>query len=72
MTKKEFLEKYPELEDDGNISNMKILLLENYLNSDHFKNDIKIKNLLSDYNSLKISEVRNKKINDIFINKNNF
>lgn len=69
MTKKDFLQKYPELEDDGNISDIKILLLTNYSKHFYSKEDKKVKNLLDDYNNLMISEIRNKKINEIFINK---
>lgn len=65
MTKKEFIEKYPELNDDGRISILKINLLSTY--STHYlsKNDGYVRDLLQDYSDLIISEKRNFKIDKI-------
>ncbi len=65
MTKKEFIEKYPELNDNGRISILKISLLSTY--STHFlsKNDGYVRDLLQDYSDLIISEKRNFKIDKI-------
>lgn len=65
MTKKDFLEKYPEINEDGKISFTKISLLVNWLKSSLSANDDKIKNLVKDYNLVILSETRDKKIDAI-------
>jgi len=62
MIKSEFLEKYPEMNDEGEISKVKINLLADY--STHYiaKGDSKIKEMLDDYNRLILTEKRDKKI----------
>lgn len=69
MTKSDFLKKYPELEDDGEISKFKLSLLTNYMTLPTSKDDNKIEYMLEDYNSLVKSELRNQKINTILIEK---
>ena len=65
MNEEIFLSKYPELNENGFISDLKITLLKSYLNSDISKEDNKIKDIISDYNKLKIFENREKIINEI-------
>jgi len=65
MTEKCFLEKYPEVNEDGKISLTKINLLVTWLTSSLSNNDHKIKNLVEDYNLLILSENRDRKINTI-------
>ena len=69
MTKNDFLKKYPELDDNGDISKIKINLLTGY--STHFlsRKDNKIKGLLIDYNRYIVSEKRDIKIDSILIEK---
>jgi hypothetical protein len=66
MNQKEvFLSKYPELNDNGDICDVKLnLLIEYYENTGKYLKDEKILNILSDYDKLK----RNTKIIN-FLNK---
>jgi len=63
MTKLEFLSKYPELNENGEISRIKITLLFGYTDTPVSKGDAKISKIIEDYNKYKISEVRDRKIN---------
>jgi hypothetical protein len=63
MTKLEFLIKYPELCEDGNVSIVKISLLKNYTTHSISNGDDKIKNLLKDYEDMSRCEDRDSKIN---------
>lgn len=63
MTKSDFLKKYPELNEDGQISELKIELLKNYTNHSISDGDDKIKNLLIDYDDMSKCEDRDAKIN---------
>lgn len=63
MTKIDFLSKYPELNENGEISKIKISLLFGYTETPISKGDSRISNILEDYNKYKISEVRETKIN---------
>jgi|APCry1669189665_1035243.scaffolds.fasta_scaffold02935_6 hypothetical protein len=67
MTKTEFLSKYPEMNDDGNVSKFKINLLNSYSTHPLSNGDNKVKNMLEDYNRLVITENRDKKINTILL-----
>lgn len=63
MTKLEFLRKYPELSEGGNVSEFKINLLKNYTTHSISKGDVKIINLLKDYDDMSKCETRDIKIN---------
>jgi hypothetical protein len=63
MTKIDFLYKYPELNDNGEISRIKITLLFGYTDTPVSKGDTKISKIIEDYNKYKISEIRDRKIN---------
>jgi hypothetical protein len=63
MTKLEFLSKYPELNENGEISRIKITLLFGYTDTPVSKGDTKISKIIEDYNKYKVSEVRDRKIN---------
>jgi hypothetical protein len=63
MTKIDFLYKYPELNDNGEISKIKISLLFGYTETLISKGDSKVSKIIEDYNKYKISEVRETKIN---------
>jgi len=63
MTKLEFLQKYPELYEDGNVSLVKISLLKSYITYSISNGDDKIKNLLKDYHDMSKCENRDAKIN---------
>lgn len=67
MTKIEFLSKYPEMDDDGEVSKFKIDLLSEYSTHQLSNGDTKVKNMLEDYNRLVITENRDKKINTILL-----
>lgn len=58
MNEEIFLSKYPELNENGFISDLKITLLKSYLNSDISKEDNKIKNIINDYNKLQLFKRR--------------
>lgn len=60
MDKQEFLKKYPELSDNGDISIFKLNLLREYI--PYMQSDSKIKKLLEDYSLLIKNERRNSKI----------
>lgn len=62
MTKSEFLNKYPELNENGEISDMKLCLLISYHDNNTFIKDDKIKNLLHDYHTMIKCEKRQEKI----------
>lgn len=62
MTKSEFLQKCPELSDDDNVSEFKINLLKNYTTHSISKGDVKIINLLKDYDDMLKCENRDLKI----------
>lgn len=62
MTKKDFLTKYPELNDRGQISEIKIGLLKNYTTHSISIGDDKIKNLIKDYDDMLKCESRDTKI----------
>lgn len=63
MTRSEFLQKYPELSEDGNVSEVKINLLKGYTTHSISNGDDKIKNLLRDYEHMSKCETRDTKIN---------
>ena len=69
MTKFEFLKKYPELDEDGDVSKVKISLLVNY--STHYlsRGDEKIRIMLEEYNNVVITERRDIKIDTILLEK---
>lgn len=62
MTKSDFLKKYPELNEDGIISEVKINLLKSYNKHSIANNDSKIKNLLKDFDDMTRCEDRDSKI----------
>ena len=62
MTKSDFLKKYPELNEDGIVSEVKINLLKSYNNHSIANNDSKIKNLLKDFDDMTRCEDRDSKI----------
>lgn len=63
MTKSDFLEKYPELADNGEISTFKIRLLSEYIKNT--SNDHKVRCIIEDYNRLVKTQRRNSKIDFI-------
>lgn len=63
MTKKDFLTKYPELDEDGQVSELKIGLLRNYTTHTIANGDDKIKNLIKDFDNMSRCESRDSKIN---------
>ena len=63
MTKKDFLTKYPELNEDGQVSEIKIGLLSNYTTHTIANGDDKIKNLIKDFDNMSRCESRDSKIN---------
>jgi len=63
MTRSEFLQKYPELNEDGNVSGVKVNLLRSYTTHSISNGDDKIKNLLKDYDNMSKCENRDTKIN---------
>lgn len=65
MTKLDFLKKYPELFDDGEVSEIKINLLKEYTTHSISHGDNKIKVLLKDFEDMFICESRDIKINYI-------
>lgn len=66
MNREEFLKKYPELDDDGQISKHKISLLQEYSQMKEFINkDDKTAIMMKDYNSIIICENRVFKIDKI-------
>jgi hypothetical protein len=69
MSKKEFLYKYPEMNDNGEISKVKIELLADYLTHYLSKGDDKIKEMLEDYNKLILIEKRDRKIDIILLDQ---
>ena len=69
MIKSEFLEKYPEMNDDGEISKVKLSLLSDYLTHDLSKGDNKIKVMMEDYRKLILTEKRDLKIDTILLEK---
>lgn len=62
MTKSDFLKKYPELNEDGIVSEVKINLLKSYNKHSISNNDSKIKNLLKDFDDMTRCEDRDSKI----------
>lgn len=62
MTKSDFLKKYPELNEDGNVSVVKINLLKGYTTHSISNGDSKIKNLLKDFDDMSRCEDRDSKI----------
>jgi len=63
MTKKDFLTKYPELDEDGQVSELKIGLLRSYTTHTITNGDDKIKNLIKDFDNMSRCESRDSKIN---------
>ena len=67
MDRQEFLNKYPELFDNGDISKLKITLLKSYSNYHLSNDDTKVKSLLIDYDNMIKSEKRDKLINTLLL-----
>ena len=67
MTKQEFINKYPELSDGGEISTLKIELLKNYSNHSLSNGDNKVKFLLEDYDNMIKSENRDRQISILLL-----
>ncbi len=67
MTKKEFIGKYPELSDGGEISTLKIELLKGYSTHSLSNGDNKIKFILEDYDNMIKSENRDKQISILLL-----
>jgi hypothetical protein len=65
MTKSDFLDKYPELSDNGEISLFKISLLSEYITNT--SNDHKVSCIIEDYNRLVKTQRRNSKIDFILM-----
>lgn len=63
MTKNQFLEKYPSLNDGGMISDFKLSLLKDWIKI--FPDDRLFKDIKLDHNNLLKKEERNKKIETI-------
>ena len=67
MTKQEFICKYPELWDGGEISTLKIELLRGYSSHSLSNGDNKIKSILEDYDNMLKSENRDKQISILLL-----
>lgn len=67
MTKSDFLKKYPELDDNGKISQVKLGLLKSYSVHYYAKKDQYVATMLDDFESVLITEKRSQKIDVILL-----